>query len=89
MEGPVNVWIIVFTNVNTERILGPFTSLIVDEDAIVDGLTGNTIIYRNDTGWLLNIPDLVIYGRRIVIQSGGFESPWGERGKPAKIRHSR
>lgn len=77
----MNVWILVFTNVNTERVLGPFTSIVIEKNEIVDMLTGNTIAYRNENGWLLRVSDLVIYARRMVIQQGGFTSPWGERGQ--------
>jgi hypothetical protein len=77
----MNVWILVFTNVQTERVLGPFTNISVEEDAITDLLTGNTIMHKSEIGWLLNISDLVIVARRVVIQSGGWTSPWGERGQ--------
>jgi hypothetical protein len=77
----MNVWLLVFTNVNTERVLGPFTNISIDGDEIRDLLTGRLIAARIDAGWRLNVNDLVIVGRRIVVQQGGFESPWGTRGQ--------
>ena len=79
----MNVWIYVVTNVATEHVLGPFTSVTLEDDTLVDGLTGTTIMHRVDGDWMLNIHSSVIVVRRIVIQQGGWDSPWGERGRSA------
>jgi hypothetical protein len=82
----VNVWLLLIEKRitgATERALGPFTSVAIESDRIVDNLTGLEIIHRLPaTGGAWGQGD----GRtghfdRIVIQQGGFESPWGERGR--------
>lgn len=78
----MNVWIYVLTNVGTERVFGPFTGIYFEDDEFSDGLTGNVIMRRDDSGvWVLTIDGVVLVAKRVVFQQGGWTSPWGERGK--------
>lgn len=80
----MNVWILAFSNVNTERVFGPFSAVAVQSDTLTDPLTGRQLAHRLDvypSSWLFALHNgASIAVDRFVIQQGGFESPWGERG---------
>lgn len=78
----MNVWMLAFSNVGTERAVGPFTAITFEVDRLVDTLTGRTIASQDNNGWYIETGPRRdrLHFDRAVIQQGGFESPWGTRG---------
>jgi hypothetical protein len=81
----MNVWLLVIEKritQNVEHVLGPFTAVAIEDDRIIDSLTGQTILRRRDPeGYWYDGDGRTGKFDRVVIQQGGFESPWGDRGK--------
>lgn len=78
----MNVWLLLMGE-EGDYVLGPFTSVQIDADVALHTLTGRTILRRNALGW--SLPDSSTYGDRFVVQQGGWDSPWGERGRRLKV----
>lgn len=84
----MNVWLLLIEKRITstiERAIGPFTSIIIQDDRITDGLTGREIVHRIGTQGEWGEGD----GRtgrfdRLVIQAERPNergiAPWGDRG---------
>jgi hypothetical protein len=82
----MNIWMLVFTNIGTERAVGPFTAIAFEIARMVDTLTGRTIAAQDISGWFIETGPRRdrLHFDRIVIQSERPDepgvAPWGTRG---------
>lgn len=78
-----NVWVL-FTGhgEDLELVRGPLESVVADDMVLRHGLTGEILAMRADNNrWVTHgFGQGIVLFRKAVIQAGGFESPWGDRG---------
>jgi hypothetical protein len=75
----MNVWLLLIGD-RGERVLGPFAGVSILPWSIRDALTGDLVVKLTGAAVYM-LPDGSGHFDRVVIQSGTFESPWGDRGR--------